>query len=147
MKNHSRVLSWQSLENIDLLKFIRKFWKKCVFNHKIWANSEIRTFALPKSGGGGGTNPLVPPLLKVGRHVSPLPPPPPLLLRPCESIENAYLRLNKGCWRDKFVIRSVTDVLRTQSRFVKCVGGSACGLTPPPPPQILQTYFRPEVRQ
>ena len=37
------------------------------FNHKIWANSEIRTFALPKSG-GGGTNPLVPPppLLKVG---------------------------------------------------------------------------------
>ena len=25
---------------------------------------------------------------------------------------------------------SVTDVLRTQSRFVKCVGGSACGLTP-----------------
>ena len=27
------------------------FGKKCVFNHKIWANSEIRTFALPKSGG------------------------------------------------------------------------------------------------
>ena len=47
-----------------------------------------------------------------------------------ESIENAYYRLNKGCRRDKFVIRSVTDVLRTQSRFVKCVGGSACGLTP-----------------
>ena len=42
-----------------------------------------------------------------------------------ESIENAYYRLNKGCRRDKFVIRSVTDVLRTQSRFVKCVGGSA----------------------
>ena len=61
-----------------------------------------------------------------------------------ESIENAYFRLNKGCLRDKFVIRSVTDVLRTQSRFVKCVGGSACGLTPP---QILQTYFGPEVRQ
>ena len=39
-------------------------------------------------------------------------------------------RLNKGCRRDKFVIRSVTDVLRTQSRYVKCVGGSACGLTP-----------------
>ena len=40
------------------------------------------------------------------------------------------LRLNKGCWHDKFVIRSVNDILRTQSRFVKCVGGSACGLNP-----------------
>ena len=47
-----------------------------------------------------------------------------------ESIESAYYWLNKGCWRDKFVIRSVTDILRTQSRFVKCVGGSACGLIP-----------------
>ena len=63
-----------------------------------------------------------------------------------KSIENAYYRLTKGCRRDKFVIRSVTDVLHTQSSFVKCVGGSACGLTPPPP-QILQTYFGPEVRQ
>ena len=43
---------------------------------------------------------------------------------------NARCRLNKGWWRDKFVIRSVSDVLRTQSRLVKCVGGSACGLTP-----------------
>ena len=43
---------------------------------------------------------------------------------------NAYYRLNKGWWRDKFVIRSVSDVLRAQSRLVKCVGGSACGLTP-----------------
>ena len=43
---------------------------------------------------------------------------------------NAYYRLNKGWCRDKFVIRSVSDVLRTQSRLVKCVGGSACGLTP-----------------
>ena len=60
---------------------------------------------------------------------------------------NAYYLLNKGWWRDKFVIRSVSDVLRVQSRFVKCVGGSACGLTPPPPPQILLTYFGPEVRQ
>ena len=57
-----------------------------------------------------------------------------------ESTENAYYRLNKGCRRDKFV----TDVLRTQSRFVKCVGGF--GLRPQPP-QILQTYFGPEVRQ
>ena len=34
------------------------------FNHKIWANGEIRTFALPKNG---GTYPLVrPQLLKGG---------------------------------------------------------------------------------
>ena len=34
------------------------------FNHKIWANSEIRTYALPKNG---GTYPLVrPKLLKGG---------------------------------------------------------------------------------
>ena len=63
-----------------------------------------------------------------------------------ESIEIAYYRLNKGCQRDKFVIRSVTDVLRTQSRFVKCVGVRPAA-SPPPPPQILQTYFGPEVRQ
>ena len=43
---------------------------------------------------------------------------------------NAYYRLNKGWWHDKFVIRSVSDVLRTRSRLVKRVGGSACGLTP-----------------
>ena len=34
-----------------------------------------------------------------------------------ESIENSYYRLNKGCRHDKFVIRFITDVLRTQSRF------------------------------
>ena len=43
---------------------------------------------------------------------------------------NAYYRLNKGWWRDNFVIMSVSDVLRTHSRLVKCVGGSACSLTP-----------------
>ena len=55
----------------------RKFWKKnCVFNHKICANSEIRTFALPKSG-GGGTNPLVPPpTFESGEARAPLPPSP-----------------------------------------------------------------------
>ena len=57
------------------------------------------------------------------------------------------LSQNKGCRCDKFVIRYITDVLRTQSRFVKCVGGLACGLPPPPPHIILQTYFGPEVRQ
>ena len=40
--------------------------------------------------------------------------------------------LNKGCWHEKFVVRSVTDVLRTQSRFVKWVGVSPA--TSPPPP-------------
>ena len=40
MKNHSRVLSWQSLENIDLIKLASEasqenFEKNCVFNHKI----------------------------------------------------------------------------------------------------------------
>ena len=40
MKNDSRVLSSQSLENIDLLKLASEasqenFGKKCVFNHKI----------------------------------------------------------------------------------------------------------------
>ena len=41
---------------------------------------------------------------------------------------NAYYRLNKGWWRDKFVIRSVSNVLRAQSRLVKFVGGEAAGL-------------------
>ena len=40
------------------------------------------------------------------------------------------LSANKGCRRDKFVIRYVTDVLRTKSRFIKYVGGLDCGLTP-----------------
>ena len=57
--------------------------------------------------------------------------------------KNAHYRINKGCWRDKFVIRSVTDILRIQSRFVKCVGVRPAAL----PPQILQTYYGPEVRQ
>ena len=57
---------------------------------------------------------------------------------------NAYYLLNKGWWRDKFVIRTVSDVLRVQSRFVKMCRGF--GLRPHPP-QILLTYFGPEVRQ
>ena len=36
---------------------------------------------------------------------------------------------------DEFVIRPVTDVLRTNSRFVKCVGGS-----PPPPPHTHANF-------
>ena len=42
------------------------------------------------------------------------------------------------------VIRSVSDVLRAQSRFVKFVGGEAAGRNPL---HILQTYFGSEVRQ
>ena len=85
MKNYSRVLSKQSLENIDLLKLANEasqenFEKNCVFNHKIWANSEIRTFVLPKSGGGAQTH-LCPPTFESGEARAPLPPP-PLLLRP-----------------------------------------------------------------
>ena len=55
------------------LPFTRKTCS--LFNHKIWANSDIRTFALPKSG-GGATNPLVtppPPFFERGT----CPPPPP----------------------------------------------------------------------
>ena len=86
MKNYSRVLRWQSLENIDLLKLASEasqeiLGKNCVFNHKIWANSEIRTFALPKSGGGAQT------------HLCP-PPCPPLLLRPW----NTYSRDLSAWW-------------------------------------------------
>ena len=67
--------------DIDLLKLASEasqenFEKNCVFNHKICANSEIRTFALPKSWGGGvQTHLCPPPLLKVGRHVPPPLPP------------------------------------------------------------------------
>ena len=60
----------------------RKFWQKCVFNHKIWANSEIRTFALPKSGGGGHKPTCAPHFWKWGGGGSCPPPLPPLLLRP-----------------------------------------------------------------
>ena len=52
------------------------------------------------------------------------------------------------------VIRSVTDVLRTKSRFVKFVGVTPQAAPPPPPPgrrpnplHILQSYFGSEVRQ
>ena len=43
---------------------VKQILKNCLFNHKIWVNSEIRTFALSKCvcvWGGGGTNTRVPP--------------------------------------------------------------------------------------
>ena len=86
MKNHSRVLSWQSLKNIDVLKLAseasQENFEKIVFlTTKYEQIVKLEHLLCPKVG---GTNPLVPPppLLKVGRHV----PPPPLLLRPCISI-------------------------------------------------------------
>ena len=80
MKNYSRVLKLAKFRKYWFIEVgeqsePRKFWKNCVFNHKIWANSEIRTFALPKSG--GGTNPLVPPTFESGGHEPPPPPPAP----------------------------------------------------------------------
>ena len=39
------------------------------------------------------------------------------------------LLLNKDCRHDKFILRSITDILRAHNRFVKCVEGSACSLT------------------
>ena len=81
MKNYSRVLSKQRLENIDLLKLAseEKFEQKCVFNYRIWANSEIRTFALPKSGGGHKPT-CAPPTFESGEACAPLPPSPTPLI-------------------------------------------------------------------
>ena len=60
----------------------RKFWKNCVFNHKICANSEIRTFALPKSGGGGYKPTCAPHFWKWGGTWPPPPPAPPFSYAP-----------------------------------------------------------------
>ena len=105
MKNHSRVLSWRSLENIDLLKLASEasqenFEKTVFLTTKYEQIMKLEHLLCQKvgGGGGGGTNPLVPPpLLKVGRHVPPLP---PLLLRPCVtsrmqiSIAASFLRMH-----------------------------------------------------
>ena len=93
MKTYFRVLKLAKFRKYWFIKVgersePRKFWKNCVFNHKIWANSEIRTFALPKSG-GGGTNPLVPPPTFEsggGGHVPPCPPSP----TPLEKLDLGY---------------------------------------------------------
>ena len=76
MKNHSRVLSWQSLENIYLLKLAseasQENFEKIVFlTTKYEQIVKLEHLLCPKvGGGGGGSNPLAPP-------------PAPLLLRPC----------------------------------------------------------------
>ena len=86
MKNYSRVLSWQSLENnywfikVGERSEPRKLKKKVFLTTKYEQIVKLEHLLCPKVE-GGGTNPLVPPppLLKVGRHV----PPSPFLLRPC----------------------------------------------------------------
>ena len=65
MKNHSRVLSLQSLENIDLLKLAseasQENFEKIVFlTTKYEQIVKLEHLLCPKVG-GGGTNPLVPP--------------------------------------------------------------------------------------
>ena len=93
MKNDSRVLSWQSLENVDLLKLASEasqgnFGEKNVFfTTKYEQIVKLEHLLCPKvgGGGGGGTNPLVPPTFESegGGLVPPCPP--PLLLRPWHS--------------------------------------------------------------
>ena len=77
---HETELNW----TIDLLKLASEasqenFEKNCIFNHKIWANIEIRTFAMPKSGGGGAQTHLCPPppTFESGEARGPPPPAPP----------------------------------------------------------------------
>ena len=64
MKNYSRILSKWSLENIDKWKFASEATKKILEKNaflttKYEQYSELRTFALSKSG--GRTSGLVPP--------------------------------------------------------------------------------------
>ena len=76
MKNHSRVLSWQNLENIDLLKLTseasqEKFEKNVFLTTKYEQIVTLEHLLCPKVGGGVAQTHLCPPLLKVGRHVPP----------------------------------------------------------------------------
>ena len=83
MKNHSRVLSWQSLENIDLLKLASEasqenFEKNVFLTTKYEQIVKLEHLLCPKVG--GAQTHLCPPLLKVGRHVPPCPPSPTPLI-------------------------------------------------------------------
>ena len=62
MKNHSRVLSKLSLENIYKVKLASEGTQEnfANFSYKIRDDIDIRTLGLSVSGGGGGANPLVP---------------------------------------------------------------------------------------
>ena len=90
MKNDSRVLSSQSLENIDLLKLASEasqenFEKKNVFlTTKYEQIVKLEHLLCPKVG-GGGTNPLVPPTFESGGGlVPPCPPSPTPLIVYCD---------------------------------------------------------------
>ena len=66
MKNYSRVLSWQSLENIDLLKLAseasQENFEKIVFlTTKYEQIVKLEHLLCPKVGGGGAQTHLCPP--------------------------------------------------------------------------------------
>ena len=81
MKNYSRDLTEQSLENIDLLMLASEasqenFEKKNVFlTTKYEQIVKLEHLLCPKVG-GGGTNPLVPPTFESGEARAPPPAPP-----------------------------------------------------------------------
>ena len=76
------------------------------FNHKIWANSEIRTFALSKCGGGGGgaQTHLCPHFWKWGgTWAPPLPPPSPTPLHTVHVQRSIHVFIDSyviisSCW-------------------------------------------------
>ena len=77
MKNYSRVLSWQSLENIDLLKLASEasqenFEKNVFLTTKNEQIVNLEHLLCPKVGGGAQTH-LCPPLSKVPPPPSPTP--------------------------------------------------------------------------
>ena len=81
MKNYSTVLSWQSLENIDLLKFASEasqenFEKKVFLITKYEQIVKLDHLLCPKVGGGAQTHLCPPPTFESGEARV------PLLLRP-----------------------------------------------------------------
>ena len=88
MKKYSRVLSYQSLENIDLLKLASEasqenFEKKIVFlTTKYVQIVKLEHLLCPKVGGGGAQTHLCPPPTFESGEARAPPPPCPLLLHP-----------------------------------------------------------------
>ena len=78
MKTYSRVLGYQSLENIDLVKLAgeasQENFEKIVFSTTKYEQIvNLEHLLCPKVG---GTNPLVPPTFESGEARAPLPPSP-----------------------------------------------------------------------
>ena len=101
MKNYSRVLSKQSLDNIDLLKLAseasQENFEKIVFlTTKYVQIVKSEHLLCPKVGGGGGAQThLSPPTFESGEARAPLP---PLLLRPCDlSFTHLISHRNTAC--------------------------------------------------